>query len=111
VTLQDTIKFTDHPQRAWPAELTEGIKFGDSVIWIRPYNNDEIDVQSKGLDYTFKALAKITNFTAFKKQFATDVFELSIPIAINIHPQETDFKALSKPFDFKAQPKDFNTEV
>jgi hypothetical protein len=111
IELEDGFKFSEHQQVAWPVELEQGIRFGDSVIWIRPYDKDEIDVQPKGLDYTFKALAKITNFTAFKKQFATDAFDLSIPIAINIHPQETDFKALSKPFDFKAQPKDFNTEV
>jgi hypothetical protein len=111
VVVNDTFVFNEYQQVAWPVELEQGIKFGDSVIWIRPYDKDEIDVQPKGLDYTFKALAKITNFTAFKKQFATDAFDLSIPIAINIHPQETEFKALSKPFDFKAQPKDFNTEV
>jgi hypothetical protein len=111
VEVEDGFKFSEYQQVAWPVELEQGIKFGDSVIWIRPYDKDEIDVQPKGVDYTFKALAKITNFTAFKKQFATDAFDLSIPIAIQIHPQETDFKALSKPFDFKAQPKDFNTEV
>jgi hypothetical protein len=111
VEVNDTFVFNEYQQVAWMEQLSQGIRFGDSTIWIRPYDKDEIDVQPKGLDYTFKALAKITNFTAFKKQFATDAFDLSIPIAINIHPQETDFKALSKPFDFKAQPKDFNTEV
>jgi hypothetical protein len=111
VEVNDTFVFNEYQQVAWMEQLSQGIRFGDSTIWIRPYDKDEIDVQPKGLDYTFKALAKITNFTAFKKQFATDAFDLSIPIAIQIHPQETDFKALSKPFDFKAQPKDFNTEV
>jgi hypothetical protein len=107
---EDTIEFSDGPPRvAWIETLTEGIVFGDSTIWIRPFNKDEIDVQPKMVDFTFKAIAKITNFKAFKKQLATDAIELSLAAPIKIKPQTTDFKALNVVSDFKATEKKFDT--
>jgi hypothetical protein len=107
----DGIVWTDATAAAWIETLTDGMEWGDGTLWIRDYDPADIDVQPKGVSFTFKALAVITNFKALKKQFESGAFDLLIPLGIKIHTQETDFKALSIPFDFKAKPKDFNIEV
>lgn len=111
VTAADGIVWTDQTAAAFVETLTEGMVWGDGVIWIRPYDPWDIDVQPKGQSFTFKALAVLTNFKALKKHLDSGAVELMAADPIRIHQADTDFKAVAVVTDFKANKKDFNTEV
>ncbi len=110
-TAADGIVWTDQTAAAFVETLTEGMVWADGVIWIRPYDPWDIDVQPRGQSFTFKALAVLTNFKALKKQLDAGAVELMAADPIKIHPVDTDFKAVAVTTDFKATKKDFNTEV
>jgi hypothetical protein len=111
VQLAEGVVFSDAVKDYIVEYLSDGVIFDSSVIWLRSYNKDEIDVQPRGQGFDFKALSVITNFEALKKTFDSDTFEGTIPIPVSVKEVQTDFKILPVTTDFKASPKTFDTEV